>query len=64
MGVMTQTATRQQLLDYFDNTWTLTEVLFSGLQVFTCLQMFFWTIRLSCSAHECQCPDFTDALFG
>jgi hypothetical protein len=28
-----QTATRQQLLDYFDNTWTLTEVLFSGLLV-------------------------------
>jgi len=26
-----ETATRQQLLDYFDNTWTLTEVLFSGL---------------------------------
>eukprot|EP00960_Hanusia_phi_P069606 767132-Hanusia_phi.AAC.6 len=23
--------TRQSLLDYFDNTWTLTEVLFSGL---------------------------------
>ena len=28
-----QKGTRQQLLDYFDNTWTLTEVLFSGLQV-------------------------------
>ena len=28
-----QAATRQELLDYFDNTWTLTEVLFSGLQV-------------------------------
>ena len=28
-----QTATRQELLDYFDNTWTLTEVLFSGLLV-------------------------------
>ena len=27
-----QTSTRQQVLDYFDNTWTLTEVLFSGLQ--------------------------------
>ncbi|HRZ24669.1 MAG TPA: 5-histidylcysteine sulfoxide synthase [Candidatus Contendobacter sp.] len=26
------TCTRQQTLDYFDNTWTLTEVLFSGLQ--------------------------------
>lgn len=26
------TVTRQQLLDYFDNTWTLTEVLFSALQ--------------------------------
>jgi hypothetical protein len=24
-------ASRQELLDYFDNTWTLTEVLFSGL---------------------------------
>ncbi|NTU57155.1 MAG: hypothetical protein HGA79_12985, partial [Anaerolineales bacterium] len=24
--------TRQQALDYFDNSWTLTEVLFSGLQ--------------------------------
>jgi 5-histidylcysteine sulfoxide synthase/putative 4-mercaptohistidine N1-methyltranferase len=24
--------TRQQVLDYFDNTWTLTEVLFSGLR--------------------------------
>jgi 5-histidylcysteine sulfoxide synthase/putative 4-mercaptohistidine N1-methyltranferase len=26
------TCARQQALDYFDNTWTLTEVLFSGLQ--------------------------------
>ena len=26
------TCDRQQVLDYFDNTWTLTEVLFSGLQ--------------------------------
>ncbi|MDG4548958.1 MAG: 5-histidylcysteine sulfoxide synthase [Candidatus Contendobacter sp.] len=26
------TCTRQQVLDYFDNTWTLTEVLFSSLQ--------------------------------
>ena len=26
------TCTRQQVLDYFDNTWTLTETLFSGLQ--------------------------------
>lgn len=26
------TCTRQQVLDYFDNSWTLTEVLFSGLQ--------------------------------
>lgn len=26
------TCTRQQVLDYFDNTWTLTEILFSGLQ--------------------------------
>lgn len=24
--------TRQQVLDYFDNSWTLTEILFSGLQ--------------------------------
>jgi hypothetical protein len=32
-----QTATRQELLDYFDNTWTLTEVLFSGLQVINTL---------------------------
>lgn len=28
-----QTSTRQEILDYFDNTWTLTEVLFSGLLV-------------------------------
>jgi len=27
-----QQCTRQQVLDYFDNTWTLTEVLFSALQ--------------------------------
>lgn len=27
-----KTATRQDILDYFDNTWTLTEVLFSALQ--------------------------------
>jgi 5-histidylcysteine sulfoxide synthase/putative 4-mercaptohistidine N1-methyltranferase len=27
-----ETCTRQQTLDYFDNTWTLTEVLFSGLK--------------------------------
>ncbi|EDQ91201.1 uncharacterized protein MONBRDRAFT_19935 [Monosiga brevicollis MX1] len=26
------TVTRQQLRDYFDNTWTMTEVLFEGLQ--------------------------------
>ena len=26
------TCTRQQALDYFDNGWTLTEVLFSGLK--------------------------------
>ncbi|MFO1425321.1 MAG: hypothetical protein U1F70_17075, partial [Candidatus Competibacteraceae bacterium] len=26
------TCTRQQVSDYFDNTWTLTEILFSGLQ--------------------------------
>lgn len=26
------TVTRQQALDYFDNTWTITEVLFSALQ--------------------------------
>lgn len=26
------TATRQEILNYFDNTWTLTEVLFAGLQ--------------------------------
>jgi len=29
---VSEKGTRQQLLDYFDNTWTLTEVLFSGLQ--------------------------------
>src|SRR5258706_8881332 len=27
-----RTCTRQQVLDYFDNGWTLTEVLFSALQ--------------------------------
>lgn len=26
------TCTRRQVADYFDNTWTLTEVLFSGLK--------------------------------
>lgn len=28
-----RTFTRQAVLDYFDNTWTLTEVLFASLQV-------------------------------
>jgi 5-histidylcysteine sulfoxide synthase/putative 4-mercaptohistidine N1-methyltranferase len=27
-----KTCTRQELMDYFDNTWTLTEILFSALQ--------------------------------
>jgi hypothetical protein len=26
------TATRQEVLEYFDNSWLLTEILFSGLQ--------------------------------
>jgi hypothetical protein len=30
---ISSTGTRQGLLEYFDNTWTLTEVLFSGLLV-------------------------------
>jgi len=28
-----QSFTRQGVLDYFDNTWTMTEVLFASLQV-------------------------------
>ena len=28
-----QNFTCQQVLDYFDNTWTMTEILFASLQV-------------------------------
>lgn len=42
-----QTATRQELLDYFDNTWTLTEVLFSGLQVMEPLTVVRWLHSLA-----------------
>ena len=34
------TASRQELLDYFDNTWTLTEVLFASLQPVTISRSF------------------------
>ena len=32
-SLVVQNFTRQQVLDYFDNTWTMTEILFASLQV-------------------------------
>ena len=37
---ISENGTRQGLLDYFDNTWTLTEVLFSGLLVIISIDWF------------------------
>ena len=33
------TCTRQQVLDYFDNTWLITEIVFSSLQGATCASL-------------------------